>query len=129
MNNWEKFTPSQDFRKITKQTEIKTFNNKIHKISNIIGVTILDKKYEPIEINEIGWIRQKPDFNRFISLQKHNETLSEYDFEKLDAFEFAIWDSYSEQEDKDKIANLFKKLKSHMEKAQDIILTESKSYL
>jgi len=129
MNNWETFTPSQDFDKINRQTEIKTFDNKIHNVSDIVGVTILNKKNESIQYKEIGWIRQKTDFKRFISLQKHNETLAEYDFEKLDAFEFAIWDSYSEQEDKDKIAKLFKKLKLHMEKAQDIILMESKNYL
>jgi hypothetical protein len=129
MNNWETFTPSQDFGKITKQTEIKTFDNKVHNVSDIVGVAILNKKKEPIEYKEIGWFRQKPDFKRFIKLQKHNETLAEYDFEKLDEFEFAIWDTYSEQEDRDKIAKLFKKLKLHIEKAQNIILTESRNYL
>ena len=34
-----------------------------------------------------------------------------------------------EQEDKDKITKLFKKLKQHIEKAQEQILTESKTFL
>jgi len=129
MNTWKTFNFKENFRQLDNTIEVKLYNNKVVSIWNTIGGTPLDKKGEEINTDDIGWFRAKKDLNRFIKLQKHNETLAEYDFEKLDAFEFAIWDSYTEQEDKDKIAKLFKKLKSHIEKAQDIILTESKTYL
>lgn len=71
----------------------------------------------------------KKDMYRFNRLQKHYETLIEYDFEKLDDFEFAIYDTYELQEDRDKVTKLFEKLKKHIEKAQTQIVTESKTYL
>lgn len=73
--------------------------------------------------------RAKKDMQRYRRLQKHYELLEKYDFETLDNFEFAIYDTYEEQEDRDKITKLFKKLTKHIEKAQKQILTESKTYL
>ena len=126
MNTWKTYNKE----KLDNTIEVKLYNNKVVSIWNTVGGgTPLNNRGEEINTDDVGWFRAKKDFKRFIKLQKHNEVLEKYSFEKLDAFEFAIWDSYSEQEDKDKIAKLFKKLKSHMERAQDIILTESKLFL
>jgi len=62
---------------------------------------------------------------RFIEQQ----TLAEYDTDKLNDFEFAIYDVYENREEKDKIAKLFEKLRKHIDKAQEQIINESKTYL
>jgi len=66
---------------------------------------------------------------RYKALQKHYELLDKYDSETLDNFEFAIYDTYTEQKDKDEIERLFKNLKKHIETAKTIQIIKSKTYL
>lgn len=129
MNTWKTFNFKENFRHLDNTIEVKLHNNKVVSIWNIVGGTPLDKKGEEINTDNIGWFRAKKDLNRFNKLQKHYETLEKYDFDTLDNFEFAIYDTYIEQEDKIKIEKLFKKLTKHIEKVKEQILTESKTYL
>lgn len=71
----------------------------------------------------------KKDWGRYKKLQKYHQELEKYNFDALDNFEFAIYDTYTEQEDKDKISKVFEDLKNHLEIVQQQILLESKSYL
>jgi len=128
MNNWREFN-KQDYRKLNNKTEVKLFNGKVISISNVVGGNTLDNKNQEININDIGWFRPKKNLERYKKLQKHYELLEKYDFDTLDNFEFAIYDTYTEQEDRDKITKLFKKLKLHIEKAQEQIINESKTFL
>ena len=129
MNTWKTFNFKENFRHLDNTIEVKLYNNKVVSIWNIVGVTPLDKKGEEINTDDIGWFRAKKDLNRFNKLQKHYETLEKYDFDTLDNFEFAIYDTYIEQEDKIKIEKLFKKLTKHIEKVKEQILIESKTFL
>ena len=128
MNNWREFN-KQDYRKLNNKTEVKLFNGKVISISNVVGGNVLDSRNEEINTDDILFFRPKKDYNRYKKLQKHHELLEKYDFDTLDNFEFAIYDTYTQQEDRDKITKLFKKLKKHIEKAQEQILTESKTFL
>lgn len=129
MNTWKTFNFKENFRHLDNTIEVKLHNNKVVSIWNIVGGTPLDKKGEQIDIKDIGWFRAKKDLSRFNKLQKHYETLEKYDFDTLDNFEFAIYDTYIEQEDKIKIEKLFKKLTKHIEKVKEQILIESKLFL
>lgn len=129
MNTWKTFNFKENFRNLDNTIEVKLYNNKVVSIWNVVGGTPLDKKGEEINTDDIGWFRAKKDLNRFNKLQKHHETLEKYDFDTLDDFEFAIYDTYTEQEDKDKITKLFKKLKMHIKIAQQQILIDSKLFL
>lgn len=125
MNTWKTYNKER----LDNTIEVKLYNNKIVSIWNIVGGTPLDKKGEEINTEDIGWFRAKKDLNRYKTLQKHHETLEQYDFDTLDDFEFAIYDTYGNDDSKDKITKLFKKLKNYIEKAQEQILTESKKFL
>jgi len=130
MTNWQEFKASEHFGLVqNKDVDLKLFNGKVISVYQIVGVTILDNRNETISYKDIGWFSAKKDYNRYKKLQKHYELLEKYDFDTLDNFEFAIYDTYTEQEDRDSITKLFKKLKNHIEKAQKQILTESKTYL
>ena len=125
MNTWKTYNKER----LDNTIEVKLYNNKIVSIWIIVGGTPLDKKGEEINTEDIGWFRAKKDLNRYKTLQKHHETLEQYDFDTLDDFEFAIYDTYGNDDSKDKITKLFKKLKNYIEKAQEQILTESKKFL
>jgi len=129
MNTWKTFNFKDNLRQLDNKIEVKLYNNKVVSIWNIVGGTLLNKKEEEINTDDIGWFRAKKDLNRYKTLQKHHETLEQYDFETLDNFEFAIYDTYGNDDSKDKITKLFKKLKKHIEIAQEQILTESKLFL
>jgi len=109
--------------------ESKLNNGKVISVWQIVGGNVLDSRGEEINTDAILFFRAKKDMQRYKRLQKHYELLEKYDFDTLDNFEFAIYDTYKEQEDKDKITKLFKKLKKHIEKVQEQILIESKTYL
>jgi len=126
---WKEFTFKQNYRELNNTMEVKLNNGKVVSIWNIVGGNVLDKNGGEINTNDILFFRAKKDWKRYKRLQKHHELLEKYDFETLDDFEFAIYDTYTEQEERDKITKLFKKLSKHMEKAQQQILTESKTYL
>ncbi len=70
----------------------------------------------------------KNNIERFKKLQKYHSELKKYDFDTLDDFEYAIFDAYSDEQSKKEIAELFDKLKIHIEIAKNIILKESKEY-
>lgn len=129
MTNWKEFNFKQNYRELNNNMEVKLNNNKVISIWNIVGGNVLDSRNEEINTDDILFFRPKKDYNRYKKLQKHYELLEKYDFDTLDNFEFAIYDTYTEQEDRDSITKLFKKLKNHIEKAQKQILTESKTYL
>ena len=128
-NNWKEFNFKQNYRELNNTMEVKLNNNKVISIWNIVGGNVLDSRNEEINTDDILFFRPKKDYNRYKKLQKHHELLEKYDFDTLDNFEFAIYDTYTQQEDRDKITKLFKKLKNHIEKAQEQILIESKTYL
>ena len=128
--NWQEFKASEHFGLLqNKDIDLKLFNGKVISVYQVVGVTVLDNKNDVISRNDIGWFCVKKDYNRYKKLQKHYELLEKYDFETLDNFEFAIYDTYTEQEDRDKITKLFNKLKLHIEKAQEQIIYESKTFL
>lgn len=129
MTNWKEFNFKQNYRELNNNMEVKLNNNKVISIWNIVGGNVLDSRNEEINTDDILFFRPKKDYNRYKKLQKQYELLEKYDFDTLDNFEFAIYDTYTEQEDRDSITKLFKKLKNHIEKAQKQILTESKTYL
>lgn len=129
MTNWKEFNFKQNYRELNNTMEVKLNNNKVISIWNIVGGNVLDSRNEEINTDDILFFRPKKDYNRYKKLQKQYELLEKYDFDTLDNFEFAIYDTYTEQEDRDSITKLFKKLKNHIEKAQKQILTESKTYL
>lgn len=129
MENWKEFTFKQNYKELNNTMEVKLNNGKVISIWNVVGGNVLDKNGEEIDLSSVLFFRAKKDINRYKKLQKHHELLEKYDFDTLDNFEFAIYDTYTEQEDRDKIAKLFKKLNRHIKKAQEQILTESKTYL
>jgi len=129
MNTWKTFNFKENFRHLDNTIEVKLYNNKVVSIWNVVGGKPFNNKAEEINVNDIGWFRAKKDLNRYKTLQKHHETLEQYDFETLDNFEFAIYDTYTEQEDRDKITKLFKKLTKHIEAVRNIIEKESKKFL
>jgi hypothetical protein len=126
MNNWQTFTGKE---RLTYQYEVKTFDNKVVSIGRAMTSAIFDKSDNEIDFSSILSFRAKKDWNRYNRLQKHYNELEKYDFDTLDNFEFAIYDTYKDQEDKKKVEKLFKKLKKHIETAQQQILTESKAFL
>lgn len=128
MNNWKPYN-STDFKHLNNNVEVKTYDGKVHSISMIVGGVVLKANGDKINTDDILSWRAKKDWNRYNKLQKHNELLNQYDFEKLDEFEFAIYDSYKNEEDKKKVEKLFKKLRKHIEAAQENIVKESKQFL
>ena len=125
MNTWKTYNKE----KLDNTIEVKLYNNKIISIWKIVGGTSLDKKGEEINTDDIGWFRSKKDLNRFNKLQKHYETLEQYDFDTLDNFEFALYDNLYKEEDKQEVEELFKKLKENIEAVKNIIEKESKKFL
>lgn len=126
---WKKFNFKENYRELNNTIEVKLNNGKVVSIWNLVGGNVLDSRGEEINTDDILFFRAKKNIQRYKKLQKHYELLEKYDFDTLDNFEFAIYDIYTEQEDRDKITRLFEKLKSHIEKAQEQILTESKTFL
>lgn len=125
MNNWKPYN-STDFKHLNNNVEVKTNDGKVHSIWNIVGGKVLKFNGEEIATDDILFWREKKDWNRLNRLQKHNELLEQYDFEKLDDLEYVI--SFS-CKDEEKVEKLFKKLKKHIEVAQQNIRKESETYL
>jgi len=69
------------------------------------------------------------DWNRYNLLQKHYQLLNEYDSEKLDDLEYAIYDSFYKKEDKEEVEKLFEQLNLLIESAKNNIIKKSKKYL
>lgn len=126
---WEQFNFKENYKELNNNTEVKLNNGRVVCIWNIVGGNVLDKNGNEIDLSSVLFFRAKKDLTRYKKLQKHYELLEKYDFETLDNFEFAIYDTYTNHEDKNKIAKLFKKLNRYIEKAQEQILEESKKYL
>jgi hypothetical protein len=126
MNNWQPFTGKE---RLTDQYEVKTFDNKVVSIGRAMTSAIFDKSDNEIDFSSILSFRAKKQWQQYNKLQKHYDELEKYDFDTLDNFEFAIYDTYKDQEDKKKVEKLFKKLRKHIETAQQQILTESKTFL
>jgi len=131
--NWQEFKASEHFGLIQNRgVDLKLFNGRLISVYQVVGVTILDNKNEIISYQDIGWCCQKKDWNRYNNLQKHYQLLQKYDQETLDDLGYAISGSldfgYNSLED-EKLTKLFKKLNNYIKKAQEQILTESKTYL
>lgn len=105
MNTWKLYN-STDFKHLNNNIEVKTYDGKVHSISMVVGVTVFRGRDTKINTDDILFWRAKKDWNRYNKLQKHNEVLEQYNFEKLDEFEFAIHDSYKNEEDKKKVEKL-----------------------
>jgi hypothetical protein len=128
METWIEYT-NKDFYKLDKTFKVKLNSGKVVSIDMKVGSTLYDTSQNEIGTNDILFFAQKKDFNRYKKLQKHNETLAEYDFEKLDDLEYAIYDTYTKETDRVKITKIFEKLKKHISQAQEQIINESKTYL
>lgn len=127
-NTWKPYNKT-DFKHLGSDIEVKTNDGKVHSISMIVGTTVFKGRDTEINVDEILFWRKKKDWNRFNTLQKHNQILVEFDEESLDDLEYAIYDSYENEEDKKKIEKLFKKLKRHIKVVEENIKKESKKYL
>lgn len=133
MNNWQEFKASEHFGLVqNKDIDLKSFNGRVISVYQVVGVTILDNKNNEVSYKDIGWFSAKKDWNRYNNLQKHYQLLQKYDQETLDELSYTISGSlgfgYNSLEE-EKLTKLFKKLNKHIEKAQQQILTESKTYL
>lgn len=126
MNNWQTFTGKE---RLTDEYEVKTFDNKAVSIGRAMTSVIFDKSDNEIAFSSILSFRAKKDWNRYSKLQKYYDEIEKYDFDTLDNFEFAIYDTYKNQEDKKKVKKLFGRLKKYIGKAQQQILIESKTFL
>lgn len=133
MNNWKEFKAGENFGLIqNKSVDLKLFNGRVISVYQVVGVTILDNKNNEISYKDIGWFCEKKDWSRYNNLQKHYQLLQKYDQETLDDLSYAISGSldfgYNSLEE-EKLTKLFKKLNNYIKKAQEQILTESKTYL
>lgn len=128
MNKWKTFE-KKDLRHLSSKLEVKMINGDVHSIDRIVGVAILKKDGSEIDWTDIQSWREKKNWGRYTALQRHYQLLQEYDFEKLDDFEFAIYDVYKNEENREEIAKIFKDLKEHIATAEELIRRESEVFL
>jgi sulfur relay (sulfurtransferase) DsrC/TusE family protein len=134
MNNWQEFNFKESYRHLNNTIEVKLFNGKAVSIWNVVGGKILDKNGEEINTDNIGWFRSKKDWDRFRELQKFNKILTELDEDGdiLDEIDWAINSSLRlklDEKETEKLSKAFKTIRKYIFKAQEEIVTESKTYL
>ena len=129
METWTRYT-EKDFKTLDKTYKVKLTNGKVLSVAMKVGSTLYDNSHNEIDTSDILSFTKKKDFSRFRALQKHNDTLTEYDRDKLDNFEWALLDVFGEDDQRyKKIEKLFKKLSNYVEQADTKIINESKTYL
>jgi hypothetical protein len=129
METWTRYT-NKDYATLDKSYKVKLTNGKVLSVDMKVGSTLYDTSHNEIETNDILCFTKKKDFTRFRALQKHNDTLAEYDIDKLNDFEWALLDTFGEgTEEYVKIEKLFKKLASYVEQAQTKTINESNTFL
>ena len=129
METWTRYT-EKDFYILDKSYKVKLSSGKVLSVNMRVGSTLYDTSYNEINTSDILSFTKKQDFTRFRALQKHNDTLAEYDRDKLDNFEWALLDVFGEDDQRyKKIEKLFKKLSDYVEQADTKIINESKTYL
>lgn len=133
-NQWQVFSYEESYKKLNNTMEVKLNSGKTVSIWNMIGSSAFDKNAEKIDSLSVLFFRQKKNYERFNRLQKHYETLKKLDqcFEGdiIDDIDWAITDTlkiqFGEEED---LKKAFETIRSYIEKAQNVILKESKEYL
>ena len=129
MKNWTRYA-EKDFKTLDKTYKVKLTNGKVLSVAMKVGSTLYDNSHNEIDTSDILSFTKKQDFSRFRALQKHNDTLAEYDRDKLDNFEWALLDVFGEDDQRyKKIEKLFKKLSDYVEQADTKIINESKEFL
>ena len=129
METWTRYA-EKDFKTLDKTYKVKLTNGKVLSVAMKVGSTLYDSSHNEIDTSDILSFTKKQDFSRFRALQKHNDTLAEYDRDKLDNFEWALLDVFGEDDQRyKKIEKLFKKLSNYVEQADTKIINESKTYL
>lgn len=129
METWTRYT-EKDFKTLDKSYKVKLSSGKVISVDMKVGSALYDTSHNEIDTSDILSFTKKQDFTRFRALQKHNETLAEYDRDKLDNFEWALLDVFGAgTEEYIKIEKLFKKLSKYVEQADTKIINESKTYL
>ena len=129
METWTRYT-EKDFKTLDKTYKVKLTNGKVLSVAMKVGSTLYDNSHNEIDTSDILSFTKKKDFSRFRALQKHNDTLTEYDRDKLDNFEWALLDVFGEDDQRyKKIEKLFKKLSDYVEQADTKIINESKEFL
>ena len=129
METWTRYT-EKDFKTLDKTYKVKLTNGKVLSVAMKVGSTLYDNSHNEIDTSDILSFTKKKDFSRFRALQKHNDTLTEYDRDKLDNFEWALLDVFGEDDQRyKKIEKLFKKLSNYVEQADTKIINESKEFL
>lgn len=129
METWTRYT-EKGFKTLDKTYKVKLTNGKVLSVAMKVGSTLYDNSHNEIDTSDILSFTKKKDFSRFRALQKHNDTLTEYDRDKLDNFEWALLDVFGEDDQRyKKIEKLFKKLSNYVEQADTKIINESKTYL
>jgi hypothetical protein len=129
METWTRYT-EKDFKTLDKNYKVKLTNGKVLSIDMKVGTTLYDTSHNEIDTNDILSFTKKQDFTRFKALQKHNNTLAQYDKDTLDNFEWALLDVFGEDDQRyKKIEDLFKELSEYVEQADTKIINESKTYL
>ena len=129
METWTRYT-NKDFYTLDKSYKVKLSSGKVLSIDMKVGSALYDTSHNEIDTSDILSFTKKKDFTRFRALQKHNDTLAEYDRDKLDNFEWALLDVFGQgTEEYVEIEELFKKLSNYVEQADTKIINESKTYL
>ena len=127
---WQEFNFRQNYQELNNKIEVKISNGKIISIWRLVGGNVLDNRGEKIDTDDILFFRRKKDLERYSKLQKYHQELVKYDFDTLNDFEWCVLNGFERgSEEYGKIEKLFKKLLKYIEKAQENIITESKTFL
>ena len=127
---WQEFNFRQNYQELNNKIEVKISNGKIISIWRLVGGNVLDNRGEKIDTDDILFFRRKKDLERYSKLQKYHQELVKYDFDTLNDFEWCVLNGFErDSEEYKKVEKLFKKLLKYIEKAQENIITESKTFL
>lgn len=131
---WKEFNFKENYKELNNTMEVKLVNGKEVSIWQIVGGNLLDNRGNEIDTDYIVSFRAKKDLNRFKELQKLNEVLVvlDADGDILDEIDWAICSSLNlkfGEKETEKLNKAFKTIRKNIEKAQQQILTESKTYL
>lgn len=129
MNNWQQYTKNS---KVTGAHEVKLSNNTIKSVYGSIGGKLHDNSHKPINHDDILFFRPKKDWNKFNTLQRHNERLQPLTDELLDEVEFAISDGLGyewDSKENKKLAKAISLLKKLRYKTELELIKEAQQFL
>jgi len=127
-NKWIAF--NKDLLQTYKDFDLKLYNGKI-----ISSLNYLHSK-EIKSYDDIGWIREKEDFNRFKELQKIYSVLNSFtaeigneNSEMWKLFDNLDYIFQNDGEKREKLDKMHLKLERYIKEAKELIIKESKTYL